>query len=187
MHTVQILDKHPTSQYQKGGESKRDGVRARLKDTVNKKHRFNILQSKQKVHCITSPNTTMHRSHMIIDTNTVRERLHTHPTDMSLAHSTRHVVAPLRPFDWDFAPWTRFHVIVLHPLLEKILATVFVWTVESVVRFDMAAGADAEQTRGTLKDGIRRRRAIHLGTVRCRAVVELALVLLNVCCECRLH
>jgi hypothetical protein len=57
-------------------------------------------------------------AHVIVNALSLRERLETDPTCMSMAPSARHVVAPFCALDGRSAAWAHFHVMGLQPLLE---------------------------------------------------------------------
>lgn len=101
--------------------------------------------------------------HVLVDPLTLWESPQAHPTDMRLALNASHMIAPLAPFDRYLATWTFFDVMFLRPFFEEIFSILLAFS--SIMAFDMALGADTDETRRALQNGISRRCAIDLRAI----------------------
>jgi len=101
--------------------------------------------------------------HVLIDPLTLGESPQAYPTDMRLTLNASHMIAPLAPFDGYLAARTIFDIVFLSPFLEEVFPVLLAFG--SVMAFDMALGADTDETRRTLQNGISRRRAINLRAI----------------------
>lgn len=119
------------------------------------------------------PDPSMLLAHVSVDPLALRERLQTHPTNVSLALDAGNMVASLIPLDRNRTPRTVLHVVARDPLLEELVAVLLLRAREPVVRLRVAVRADAQETRRALYDGPLRPRAVDLDAVRRGTVVQL--------------
>lgn len=129
----------------------------------------------------------MLETHVVVDALPFRKRRQTLPTNMRLAARARHVVASFAALDGCFAARTTLDVIVRRPLVEQfVFGNVTLFARHAVVVLYTARCTDANETRGALQDGVRRRGAIHLCAVGGGTMTELVRSTVNIHPESRL-
>lgn len=85
-----------------------------------------------------------------------------HPTQVRLAHRTRHMITPRILLDRHLAPRTLLHIVLSSPLLEEIVPGARLRTCQPIMRISVAARADPNKTRRALDERASWRRAVHL-------------------------